>query len=51
MNLLAPLPFVDEIFALNHHAVMRAGLIGIRRRLGGVPGSYRRDDPPGFANR
>jgi len=44
MNLLAPLPFVDEIFGLNHHAVMRAGLRGIRQRLGGVRGTYRRDD-------
>ena len=44
LNLLAPLPFVGEIFALNHHAVMRDGLRGIRRRLGGVAGTYRRDD-------
>jgi len=44
MNLLAPLPFVDEIFRLNHHAVMRNGLIGIRRRLGGVAGTYARED-------
>jgi uncharacterized protein YndB with AHSA1/START domain len=44
MNLLAPLPFVSEIFALNHHAVMRDGLKGIRRRLGGVAGTYRRLD-------
>lgn len=42
MNLLAPLPFVDAIFRLNHHAVMRDGLEGIRRRLGGVAGTYRR---------
>jgi hypothetical protein len=44
MNLLAPLPFVDEIFHLNHHGVMRGGLRGIRRRLGGVEGSYTRED-------
>lgn len=44
MNLLAPLPFVDEIFRLNHHAVMRDGLGGIRRRLGGVEGTYERGD-------
>lgn len=44
MNALAPLPFVDAIFRLNHHAVMRAGLAGIRQRLGGVAGSYRRED-------
>ena len=42
MNLLAPLPFVDAIFRLNHHAVMRDGLKGIRRRLGGVAGTYAR---------
>jgi hypothetical protein len=42
MNLMAPLPFVDAIFRFNHHAVMRSGLAGIRRRLGGVPGSYAR---------
>jgi hypothetical protein len=44
MNLLAPLPFVSEIFGLNHHAVMRDGLRGIRRRLGDVAGTYRRQD-------
>ena len=44
MNVLAPLPFVDEIFRLNHHAVMRNGLAGIRRRLGGVAGTYTRED-------
>lgn len=44
MNLLAPLPFVDAIFRLNHHAVMRGGLDGIRRRLGGVEGTYTRED-------
>ena len=44
MNLLAPLPFVDAIFRLNHHAVMRDGLAGIRRRLGGVAGTYARED-------
>jgi hypothetical protein len=44
MNLLAPLPFVDEIFRLNHHAVMRGGLRGIRDRLGGVEGTYARED-------
>jgi len=44
MNLLAPLPFVDAIFRLNHHAVMRDGLAGIRKRLGGVAGSYTRED-------
>ena len=44
MNLLAPLPFVDAIFRLNHHAVMRAGLVGIRSRLGGVAGTYTRED-------
>jgi hypothetical protein len=43
MNLLAPLPFVDEIFRLNHHAGMRRGLRGIRERLGGVDGSYQRE--------
>lgn len=43
MNLLAPLPFVDAIFRLNHHAVMRQGLSGIRRRLG-VDGTYIRLD-------
>jgi Polyketide cyclase / dehydrase and lipid transport len=43
MDLLAPLPFVDEIFALNHHAVMRDGLAGARRVLG-VSGSYERLD-------
>lgn len=41
MNVLAPLPFVDAIFRLNHHAVMRDGLHGISRRLG-VRGSYER---------
>jgi carbon monoxide dehydrogenase subunit G len=41
MNALAPLPFVDPIFRLNHHAVMRDGLHGISRRLG-VRGSYER---------
>jgi hypothetical protein len=44
MNLLAPLPFVDGIFRLNHHAVMRAGLVGMRRRLGGADGTYARED-------
>jgi hypothetical protein len=44
MNLLAPFPFVDGIFRLNHHAVMRAGLAGIRRRLGGVEGTYTREE-------
>jgi hypothetical protein len=44
MNLLAPLPFVDAIFRLNHHAVMRGGLAGIRRRLGGVAGTYAREE-------
>lgn len=43
MNLLAPLPFVDPIFRLNHHAVMRNGLAGIRRELG-VAGWYERLD-------
>jgi hypothetical protein len=43
MNMLAPLPFVDPIFRLNHHAVMRSGLAGIRRKLG-VVGSYERLD-------
>lgn len=43
MNLFAPLPFVGEIFRLNHHAVMRDGLRGIRRRLGGVAGTYSRE--------
>lgn len=43
MNLLAPLPFVDAIFRLNHHAVMRDGLAGARRELG-VRGSYERLD-------
>ncbi len=41
MNAFAPLPFVDAIFRLNHHAVMRDGLVGIRRRLG-VHGTYER---------
>ena len=41
MNLFAPLPFVDSIFRLNHHAVMRDGLSGARRRLG-VEGAYER---------
>ncbi len=41
MNALAPLPFVDAIFRLNHHAVMRDGLRGISRRLG-VRGTYER---------
>ena len=40
INLLAPLPFVSEIFGLNHHHAMRIGLKGIRRRLGGVAGRY-----------
>ncbi|MBA3235449.1 MAG: hypothetical protein H0T59_05575 [Chloroflexi bacterium] len=40
MNLLAPLPFVDAPFRLNHHSVMRNGLKGIRQRLGGVAGTY-----------
>ena len=44
MNVLAPLPFVDQIFRLNHHAVMRSGLVGIRHRLGGVAGTYARQD-------
>lgn len=44
MNLLAPLPFIDGIFRLNHHAVMRDGLAGIRRRLGGVEGTYTREE-------
>ena len=44
MNLFAPLPFVDAIFRLNHHAVMRNGLRGIRARLGGVAGTYIRED-------
>jgi hypothetical protein len=44
MNLLAPVPFVRQIFELNHHAVMRNGLAGIRRRLGDVAGTYRRLD-------
>jgi hypothetical protein len=44
MNLLAPLPFVDGIFRLNHHAVMRRGLAGIRARLGAVEGTYTRED-------
>ena len=44
MNLFAPLPFVRQIFELNHHSVMRNGLKGIRHRLGGVAGTYRRDD-------
>ena len=44
MNLLAPLPFVDGIFRFNHHAVMRNGLHGLRRRLGGVAGTYTREE-------
>jgi hypothetical protein len=43
MNALAVLPFVREIFALNHHAVMRRGLAGICRELG-VRGTYERVD-------
>jgi hypothetical protein len=43
MNALARLPFVDSIFRLNHHAVMRSGLAGIRRRLGAVEGTYTRE--------
>lgn len=43
MNLLAPLPFIDPIFRLNHHAVMRNGLAGIRREIG-VHGTYERLD-------
>jgi len=43
MNLMARLPFVDAIFRLNHHAVMRTGLAGIRERLGGVAGTYARE--------
>ena len=41
MNVLAPLPFVRQIFELNHHAVMRDGLAGARRELG-VAGEYER---------
>ena len=44
MNALAPLPFVDAIFRFNHHAVMRGGLTGIRKRLGGVDGTYTREE-------
>jgi hypothetical protein len=44
MNAAARLPFVDEIFRLNHHAVMRRGLAGIRHRLGDVAGTYDRED-------
>jgi hypothetical protein len=44
MNLLAPLPFVDAIFRLNHHSVMRSGLVGIRARLGVVAGTYTREE-------
>jgi hypothetical protein len=44
MNALGRLPLVDAIFRLNHHAVMRDGLAGIRRRLGGVAGTYARED-------
>jgi hypothetical protein len=33
MNLLTPLPFVREIFVINHDFVMRRGLIGLRRHL------------------
>ena len=43
MNALARLPFVDGIFRLNHHAVMRIGLAALRRRLGGVAGTYSRE--------
>jgi hypothetical protein len=43
MNFFAPFPFVDAIFRLNHHAVMRDGLAGARRELG-VRGSYERVD-------
>jgi hypothetical protein len=43
MNLLAHLPLVQEIFRMNHHAVMRDGLRGIRHRLGGVAGTYTRE--------
>ena len=38
MNLMAPFPFVREIFVMNHDYVMRRGLVGIRRHLG-VAGS------------
>jgi uncharacterized protein YndB with AHSA1/START domain len=34
MNLAAPLPFVRQIFELNHDAVMRSGLRGISGLLG-----------------
>ena len=44
MNLFAPVPGVAAVFRLNHHAVMRDGLAGIRRRLGGVEGTYTRLD-------
>ena len=44
MNAAARLPFVNEIFALNHHAVMRRGLAGVRHRLGDVAGTYARED-------
>ena len=43
MNAVARLPFVDAIFRLNHHAVMRDGLRGLRRLLG-VRGEYARLD-------
>ncbi len=43
-NVRAPMPFVEAIFRLNHHAVMRRGLQGIRLRLGGVAGTYTRED-------
>ena len=43
MNLMAPLPFVREVFVMNHDFVMRRGLIGLRRHLG-VAGSEIADD-------
>ena len=43
MNVFARLPFADAIFRLNHHAVMRRGLAGIRRELGAT-GTYERLD-------
>ena len=51
MNVLAPLPFVRDVFELNHDYVMRRGLVGLRRLLG-VSGQELPEDsiqPPGLA--
>jgi uncharacterized protein YndB with AHSA1/START domain len=46
MDVFAVLPFVDSIFAFNHHGIMREGMGGLCRQLG-VNGRYERADPPG----